>query len=398
MLQRGGASAAGTSPGSGGNAASGIGTVKFSGGNGAPYSGAVGGAGGGAAGPLGNGGNGGASDYYCTSCGGTGGGGNGGGSNGLGNNGNGGDNAQGTGHGVAYGGNGVNGGGGASGAPGSTAGSGGNGIEWDATHGSGGGGGGGGGTPGAGGNGGNAGLYGGGGGGAGANSGDVGAGGAGSQGIIVITYTPSQSQSVTGLNFQPDLVWLKDRTSANNHGLFDASRTATKYLSANNTNSEITDASSLTSFLSNGFSLGGSSTFNNNSNSYIAWNWKKSSTSGFDIVTWAGNASPQNLSHSLGTTPAMIIVKNRNTATNNEWYVYHKNLNSPPETSRIQLNQTSAVFVGTSVWNSTAPTNTVFTAGSDVSEIGSNYVAYLFSEVESFSKIGSYIGNGSAEG
>lgn len=206
------------------------------------------------------------------------------------------------------------------------------------------------------------------------------------------------SQSVTGLNFQPDLVWIKNRTVARSHQLYDSQRGVQKWLASNLTQAEVTSSTYLTAFNSNGFSVGSDEGVNESGSNMMSWSWKESATSGFDIVTWAGNGSPQNLSHNLGTVPAMMIVKNRNTATNNEWFVYHKNLHSSPATARIQLNQTSAVFVGTSVWNSTAPTSSVFTAGSDVSENGSNYVAYLFSEIEGFSKFGSYTGTASDDG
>ena len=141
-----------------------------------------------------------------------------------------------------------------------------------------------------------------GGGGGGSNNGA--ASGAGGSGIVIISYM-SSTQTI---KFQPDLVWLKDRTSANAHGLFDSVRTATKYLSSNSTAAETTDANSLTAFLTNGFSIGTTGLFNTSGNSYVSWNWKKSVTSGFDIVSYTGNGTAgRTVAHTLGVAPKMII-------------------------------------------------------------------------------------------
>lgn len=137
------------------------------------------------------------------------------------------------------------------------------------------------------------------------------------------TYTGSGStQSITDLNFQPSLVWLKDRTSANSHGLFDAVRGATQWLASNSTAAEATDADTLTAFNADGFSLGADVKFNTSGNSYISWNWKESATAGFDIVTYTGNQTAgATVAHNLGVKPSMIIVKARGTVTS--WPVYH---------------------------------------------------------------------------
>ncbi len=263
--------------GVGGAAGSGvaIGTspVKFSGGNGAPLATAgTWGSGGGAAGP-----------------------------NGAGNNG-----VQGN-TGTLTGGSGDAGFGGAGGAI-----TGGNGTEWDATHGSGGGGGGNATSPG-----GNAGLYGGGG---GSSYNATSIGGNGSQGMVVISYTAAQAAVPT---FQPDFVWLKDRSATNDNVLFDSVRAATNALISNLTNAEIASSTSLTSFNSNGFSLGTDGTVNSSGHNYVAWAWKEApATDGFDIVSYTGDgASNRNIGHSLGASPDMVIVKNR-TATG-DWWTWH---------------------------------------------------------------------------
>ena len=162
------------------------------------------------------------------------------------------------------------------------------------------------------------------------------------------TYTGNGStQSISGLNFQPDFVWLKDRTSANSHGLFDSVHAATKYLSSDRQAVETTDASSLTSFDSAGFSLGSTAAFNTNGNSYISWNWKKSATSGFDIVTYTGTGVTRTVNHSLGAAPSMILIKDRNQGAGYNWNVYHASLGN---TKRIFLDATTDGNTA-GVWN-----------------------------------------------
>ena len=211
------------------------------------------------------------------------------------------------------------------------------------------------------------------------------------------TYTGNGStQSITGLNFQPALSWLKDRTSANSHGLFDAVRGATQWLASNSTAAEATDSDTLTAFNSNGFSLGADAKFNTNGNSYVSWNWKESATSGFDIVTYTGTGANTTIPHGLGAVPKMIIIKGRDNAAN--WIMYHAAIGN---SNAIYPNLTNALgSSGSLYWNSTDPTSSVFSLGtnSNSNTSGVNYVGYLFAEVPSYSKFGSYTGNGSADG
>jgi len=212
------------------------------------------------------------------------------------------------------------------------------------------------------------------------------------------TYTGNGStQSIIGLNFQPDLVWLKDRTSANNHGLFDSVRGATKYLSSNLLAAETTDASSLTSFDSAGFSLGTTAAFNTNTNSYISWLWKKSpTTDGVDIVTYTGNGSAHTISHSLGVAPQFIIIKKRSAGTVNNWVIGNS---ASGWTGQLYFD-TGTFSTNSGSFNNTAPTASVFTVGTDntVNENTQTFIAYLFAPISGFSQFGSYTGNGSADG
>lgn len=233
-----------------------------------------------------------------------------------------------------------------------------------------------------------------------ANTGGGGGGGAGGtvgnggSGIVIISYIlPTQT-----IKFQPDLVWLKDRTSANAHGLFDSVRAATKYLSSNSTAAETTDTDSLTAFLTNGFSIGITGLFNTSGNSYISWNWKKSAISGFDIVSYTGDGTAsRNISHNLGANVSFITVKRRDSAS--DWWTWHWNYLSG--VSYIGLNTLNTDNTANSPWGGSF-TNSVFqvtnNATNNANASGGTYIAYLFAEVPGFSRIGKYTGNGSADG
>ena len=210
------------------------------------------------------------------------------------------------------------------------------------------------------------------------------------------------SQTVTNSgSMQPDLVWVKDRTGANNHYWVDAVRGTGKALFSNLTNAESTDTNTISAFNSNGFSINGTSpNLNTSTNNYVAWQWKEGATAGFDIVTYTGNGTARTIAHSLGIAPRMIIVKNRASVSN--WCVWHGAFGTASNTDYVFLQTTGAKGGSGSLdfWNNTAPTSSVFSLGVD-SNVNNNtqaHVAYLFSEVAGFSKFGSYTGNGSTDG
>lgn len=227
------------------------------------------------------------------------------------------------------------------------------------------------------------------------------------------TGNNGNSLTVTGFNFQPDLVWTKDRTlGGTNHLLSDAVRGTNKSLFSNSTLQEYTDRG-VDSFNSNGFTYSNSEGSDGNylTDSYVAWCWKANgagssntagsitstvsanTTAGFSIVTAtksAGASVAQTFGHGLGVAPAMIILKRRDGAE--AWYVYHQSLGN---NSRVQLNETTAVTSPTGVWDATSPTSTVFTVKSFVD---GDFVAYCFAEVAGYSRFGSYTGNGSTDG
>jgi hypothetical protein len=217
-----------------------------------------------------------------------------------------------------------------------------------------------------------------------------------------VTYTGNATARTITLdgdeNMQPDLVWGKIRSEAQDHVLVDSVRGATKQLYASDNALEQTEAQGLTGFASDGFTLGTHAYFNKNTATYVAWCWKESATAGFDIVTATGTGSAKTISHSLSAVPHWIISKEK-TGSANDWVVYHHKNTSAPETDKLILNETNATS-DDSCWNDTAPTSSVFSVSgaSVVNRSSSTYVYYLWSEKKGFSKFGSYTGNGNANG
>jgi hypothetical protein len=230
---------------------------------------------------------------------------------------------------------------------------------------------------------------------------------------VLYTGNRPSTQSISGVGFQPDFVWIKGRANTWFHRLYDAVRGATKALESNTTSAEFT-ASGLTSFNSDGFSVGSDPTENQPSEGFVAWNWKANgagssntagsitstvsanTTSGFSIVTYTGNGTNgATVGHGLGVAPSFFVVKERNGSSS--WVVYTAVTGN---TQFLVLNNTDSAQTASTLWNNTSPTSTVFTVGTSgaVNTNTSTYVAYCFAEVPGFSKIGSYTGNGSSDG
>ena len=224
---------------------------------------------------------------------------------------------------------------------------------------------------------------------------------------VLYTGTGS-SQVVTGVGFQPDWVWLKNRGQASSHNLFDSNRGEANRLAIGTSAED--QPNQMSNFASDGFTV---PTGNNNGIPYVAWNWKANggttssntdgsitstvqanTDAGFSIVTYTGTGSAITVGHGLGNKPEMIIAKRRDSTSG--FPIYHQDLTSA--SYYVQLNSTSAQGTGNNVWNQTDPTSTVFTVGTDMSVSSGTYVAYVFSEIESYSRFGSYTGNGNADG
>jgi hypothetical protein len=233
----------------------------------------------------------------------------------------------------------------------------------------------------------------------------------------VVTYTGTGSSlGVTGVGFQPDLVWIKSRSATTDHGLYDAVRGVQNQLESNTTTAETVEATGLTAFGADGFTVGALAQLNTSSATYVGWNWKASNatavtntagtitstvsantTAGFSIVTYTGNGSTGTIGHGLNFAPDMVIVKGRNTI-NLDWVVYHKSLTSAAYA--LFLNATNIQTLGPTYWNSTAPTNTVFSVGADnnTNKSATTYVAYCFDTVPGYSAFDSYTANNAVDG
>jgi len=210
----------------------------------------------------------------------------------------------------------------------------------------------------------------------------------GSKNFNTVLYTgDNTNQAITGVGFQPDWVWIKSRNNVSDHVLQDAVRGVQKYLKSNSTGTEGTDNGTITSFDSDGFTIGSGNTqvaTNNSGFTFVAWNWLEGATQGFDIITGTGGTA---VNHNLGVAPDFVIFKYRNATS--DWNVYHKDVTSTSQ--RLKLNSTAAVESISASWTINS-TNFAYGGGSNT------WVAYLFAEVEGYSKFGSYTGNGNADG
>ena len=211
------------------------------------------------------------------------------------------------------------------------------------------------------------------------------------------------SNSITGVGFQPDWVWMKNRSVSGSHQLLDIVRGASKTIYSNRDIAEETLGDGLTSFDSDGFTISSSPEINGSGNNIVSWNWLASNTtasntdgditstvsanttSGFSIVKWTGTGSSGTIGHGLGVAPKVVIVKRYSSAA--DWVYYTTTIDGSMD--YLYLNLTNAkVDSGNPV-----PTSSVFQKN-DTN--GETQIAYCFAEKQGFSKFGSYIGNGTS--
>jgi hypothetical protein len=243
----------------------------------------------------------------------------------------------------------------------------------------------------------------------------------------VLTYTGNGSASVTrsdtnAVNFTPDFVWIKDRTNAEYHNLFDVNRIVAgdhKRLYSNDTlaeqSSTFSGATNLNGFVNGGFTTGAGGNTNASGAAFVAWQWKAggastvntsgtissnvsvNTTAGFSVVTWTSDsfAGVRTMGHGLGVAPKMIIAKDR-TAGSTLWFVYHTSLASDNKYLQLQSTAATTDASPTQLWSTSSTTFGI--RQSSLANNGDSCVAYCWAEIAGFSKFGSYTGNGSADG
>mgnify|MGYP003133951597 CR=1 FL=1 len=236
---------------------------------------------------------------------------------------------------------------------------------------------------------------------------------------LLYTGTGS-SNAVTGVGFRPDFVWIKGRDFTDNHNLYDIVRGVEKRIVSNNNGVQEDRPAGLTAFGSDGFTVNTANGENKSSAPIVSWNWRAgnaqgssntdgtinttytsvNTTAGFSISTYTGNATQgATVGHGLGAAPKMIIIKS---TTNAEaWVVGHQHTNATnPWDYYLHLHETAARGQNNNRFGNVTPTASVFTLGNEdqVNSSSKSYVAYCFAEKKGFSKFGSYIGNGNANG
>jgi len=240
--------------------------------------------------------------------------------------------------------------------------------------------------------------------------------------------SPGDAQEINGLSFQPDFVWVKGRSGTQWHELHDSVRGVGKRLFSNETSAE-TDVQSMTSFDNDGFTVAigtaGNNGTNENGSTYVGWSWKAGGTAstiavdaysagvpstassvsanqdaGFSILTYTADAATGTVGHGLNSAPELILGKPRNEANTN-WYVMHTPGGVVPANNILNLDSTNAAFnPGNNHFNDTYPTDTVVSYGGYMGNplTGDDKLMYCFHSVDGFSKVGSYVGNGSTDG
>jgi hypothetical protein len=220
------------------------------------------------------------------------------------------------------------------------------------------------------------------------------------------------NQTITGVGFTPDFVWFKSRDANNSNALVDIVRGTNKVIYSDNNSSQQPIASQ--TFNSDGFALvndGGANSMNSSGSTKVAWSWKANgagsantggtinstvsvnTTAGFSIVKWSGTSATGTVGHGLGSVPKTVWVKSLGNAEG--MYTYWQPLGN---NKQLLMSSTSAQGT-TTLWNNTTPTSSVFSVTNHSAVNGSgDYIAYCFAEKTGYSKFGSYVGNGNADG
>ena len=224
------------------------------------------------------------------------------------------------------------------------------------------------------------------------------------------------TQNITGLDFAPDWVWIKERTSTSDNMLYDTVRGATNRLESNTTDDEASSATQLNAFNSDGWTTGSSAGTNESGQTYVSWNWlaggtassntdgsitssvSANTTAGFSIIKFNTSSASANsletIGHGLNAVPKMIILKPY--TVTDKWFTYHVGIGNA---KYIQLESTNAATSQSDTFGSTDPTSSVFSIHTQFWGSNSNdIIGYCFAEKKGYSKFGSYVGNGSSSG
>ena len=235
------------------------------------------------------------------------------------------------------------------------------------------------------------------------------------------TGNSTTDRAMTGVGFQPDLLWVKGRNEGTDHELNDSVRGSTKYIRTNVNAVEGTEAESVKSFDADGYTLGNANYWNWTAKTFVGWSWKGGTTSGiatngsttitpsaysfnqtsgFSAIAYTGNGSSgAKLAHGLGAVPEMIIVKNL--GTTNNWAVYHhKQHATAPQDYALEINGYGAAADDAAMWHDTAPDSVNITLGNSgaTNDTSNTYIAYCFTGKIGYSKFGSYVANNSDDG
>ena len=196
-------------------------------------------------------------------------------------------------------------------------------------------------------------------------------------------------------DLEPDLVWIKNRSAVDDHAMYDSVRGTTKQIEPNTSGAGTTETEGLTTFGSDGFTVGNLAQVNTNTENYVSWGWVEGTTPDLDILTFTGNETARTISHNLGVVPQVIWT--RPSGAGNSWHIYNEVLGN---TKFLKFNENGGAGSGEIFWNNTSPTSSVYSVGTDggVNSNGAEMVAYLFRGIDGFSKFDSYTGNGNVAG
>jgi len=236
---------------------------------------------------------------------------------------------------------------------------------------------------------------------------------------VLWTGDGASGRSITGIGFTPDLVWIKRRVVGVSNNLADSVRGPGVVLFSDATNADYPGTDRITSFNSDGFSIGNNSAINNNGDGFVAWCWRAGAgttsantdgsinsvvsvnqDAGFSIISWNGSGAQGSIGHGLGKTPAMIVIKNRSDAAG-AWQTWHQSFGTGSTVNRVYFNSTVGQdFSSTNIFKPNSDNSTILLNTGDIyfNRSPDKYIAYCWAEIEGFSKAFSYVGNNSADG